>query len=112
MYRHEALIYRGIDEFIPLAADFIDSGLRGGEAVLVVLDEDKIDALRDTFGPDDRMVTYADMTDVGANPARIIGLWQHFLDDWTGGPVRESANLSTRNARRASSPSANCTNRY
>jgi hypothetical protein len=111
-YRHEAMAYAGIDEFSPPVIKFIDSGLRAGAAVLVVVNEEKIEILRDSLAGDVHGVTFADMTDVGANPARIIGAWHRFLNDWTRGPVRGVGEPFTPNARRVSWPNANSTNRF
>jgi len=88
-YRHEALIYAGASDFLDATLDFIGAGLTNREPMLVVLDEDKIDALRRELGRDADAVTFADMTDVGANPGRIIGLWHAFLaDNARAGAVR------------------------
>jgi len=48
--------------------------------MLVVVDAAKIDALRETLGPDAPSVMFADMAEVGANPARIIPAWRAFVD--------------------------------
>jgi anti-sigma regulatory factor (Ser/Thr protein kinase) len=78
-YRHEALLYSGLDDFLQETLTFIEDGIKADEPVLVVLDEDKIDAIQFELGPVANPVVFADMTDVGANPARIIGLWHSFL---------------------------------
>jgi anti-sigma regulatory factor (Ser/Thr protein kinase) len=88
-YRHEAFVYAGLRDFVPSAIDFIEAGLRADEPTLVVVDEDKIEALRDRLGDDAERVTFADMTDVGSNPGRIIGYWHAFLEsDGRHRPVR------------------------
>ena len=88
-YRHEALIYAGIDDFVPTALDFISAGLRADAQILVVTDEEKIDALETELGRDEHRVSFADMTDVGSNPARLIGLWHEFLGEHaSAGPIR------------------------
>ncbi len=80
-YRHEALIYSGLDDFLQETLTFIEDGITADEPVLVVLDEDKIDAIQFELGPQANPVMFADMTDVGANPGRIIGRWHGFLAD-------------------------------
>ena len=88
-YRHEALVYAGVAEFLQSALEFIDAGLRADEAVLVVVDEDKIDALAHDLGDDADLVCFADMADVGSNPARIIAAWHDFIAEQSGlGPMR------------------------
>ena len=78
-YRHEAWFYGGGDDFVDRAASFVDDGLHAGEPVFVVVDRPKIDQLRAAIGRDARGVAYADMCEVGHNPARIIPAWRRFL---------------------------------
>jgi anti-sigma regulatory factor (Ser/Thr protein kinase) len=79
-FRHEALLYGSDREFLDGTLDFITEGLDADEPVLVVLAAAKIDALREALGADATRVQFADMTEVGANPARIIPAWQDFAD--------------------------------
>jgi anti-sigma regulatory factor (Ser/Thr protein kinase) len=78
-FRHEALLYAGLDEFTPNTAAFIRAGLEADEAVLVVVGAEKIDLLRSALGSDAARVEFADMEDVGSNPARIIPAWYDFV---------------------------------
>ena len=89
-FRHEALLYAGEAEFVGQASAFIRDGLDAGEPVLVVVGTEKIAALRDELGDRATEVRFADMLDVGANPARIIPAWQAFVDEHggEGRPVR------------------------
>jgi anti-sigma regulatory factor (Ser/Thr protein kinase) len=89
-FRHEALLYAGEDEFVARIAAFARQGVEAGEPVLVVVDAQKIERLRDELGSDAERVLFADMAEVGSNPARIIPAWQDFLDEHGGGgrPVR------------------------
>jgi anti-sigma regulatory factor (Ser/Thr protein kinase) len=79
-YRHEAFFYAGHDELIEGVVPFVREGAAAGEPVLVVLAAHKLRALREALGGDADRVLFADMADVGANPARIIPAWQEFLD--------------------------------
>jgi hypothetical protein len=47
--------------------------------VLVVVSAAKIGLLRSALGADADRVAFADMADVGANPARIIPAWRDFV---------------------------------
>ena len=79
-YRHEALFYSGVDDFVGRVAPFVRDGVRAGEPVLVVVSAEKIARLREALGARDaERVCFADMDEVGANPARIIPAWQAFL---------------------------------
>jgi anti-sigma regulatory factor (Ser/Thr protein kinase) len=80
-FRHEALLYAGDQEFLAGTSAFIREGLTADEAILVVVSAAKIAALRDELGPDADKVQFADMHDVGVNPARIIPAWRAFVDD-------------------------------
>lgn len=89
-FRHEALLYAGEAEFVGQASAFVREGLDAGEPVLVVVGTQKIAALREELGDRATEVRFADMLDVGANPARIIPAWQAFVDEHggEGRPVR------------------------
>jgi anti-sigma regulatory factor (Ser/Thr protein kinase) len=78
-FRHEALLYANLDQFVASTVPFIRDGVRAGEPVLVVESRAKIEMLREALGPDADAVMFADMAGVGANPARIIPAWQDFV---------------------------------
>src|SRR3982074_3145381 len=78
-FRHEALLYSGWAEFVAGTVPFIRGGLELGEPVLVVESAAKIDMLRTALGRDADEVLFADMGEVGANPARIIPAWHDFV---------------------------------
>jgi anti-sigma regulatory factor (Ser/Thr protein kinase) len=87
-FRHEALFYAGLDEFVYACSGFIRSGLEAGEPTLVVALASKLDALREALGPDAASVSFGDMAAVGANPARIIPAWREFVDRNAGRGAR------------------------
>jgi anti-sigma regulatory factor (Ser/Thr protein kinase) len=78
-FRHEALLYAGADEFVDRSLSFIREGLAADEPVLVIVDAAKIEALRSELDGDAGKVHFADMGQVGANPARIIPAWRDFV---------------------------------
>ena len=89
MFRHEALLYAGIEDFVERTTAFLRGALEAGEPALVVVSEQKIDRLRRALpGAEDREIRYADMADVGQNPARIIPAWRRFVDDHAGRALR------------------------
>jgi anti-sigma regulatory factor (Ser/Thr protein kinase) len=79
-FRHEALLYSRADGFIEGTLPFVRDGARAGDATLVVVDAAKIERLRDALGADADAVQFADMSEVGSNPARIIPAWRAFVD--------------------------------
>ena len=84
-YRHEALFYSGPDEFMAGTLPFLRDGVAAGEPTLVVLAAHKIEALREALDGDADHVRFADMAEVGTNPARIIPAWQQFVAEHAGG---------------------------
>jgi anti-sigma regulatory factor (Ser/Thr protein kinase) len=82
--QHEALFYRTPDEFVDGTARFVRNGIDTGDPVLVAVPGSaKIEALRAAVGGAER-VGFADMTEVGRNPARIIPFVQRFADKHAG----------------------------
>jgi anti-sigma regulatory factor (Ser/Thr protein kinase) len=80
-FRHEALLYAGWADFIVSTVPFIREGLKAGEPILVVVSAEKTAALRIALDGDADRVLFADMAEIGANPARIIPAWQAFVRD-------------------------------
>ena len=89
-YRHEALLYRGDDEFVAGTVPFIRDGLAAGQPVMVAVIEPKIARLRAELGSEAEHVTFVDMATLGGNPARIIPAWREFVEEHaaTGQPIR------------------------
>ncbi len=79
-FRHEALFYAGEPDFLLGTLPFLRQGIERGEAVLVVESPEKIALLRRELGEDAQLVMFADMAEVGANPARIVPAWQEFVE--------------------------------
>jgi anti-sigma regulatory factor (Ser/Thr protein kinase) len=87
-FRHEALFYRGEDEFVSAISAFARAGAAAGEPTLVVVSERRVNLLREALGADADDVHFADMASVGANPARIIPAWRGFVGTHGGSNVR------------------------
>jgi len=87
---HEAFLYRDSEEFLRGMLRFIRAGTEKGEPVFVVLSAEKIERLKDALGEDADRLLFADMAEVGANPARIIAAWREFVDVHGAGaqPIR------------------------
>jgi anti-sigma regulatory factor (Ser/Thr protein kinase) len=88
-FSHEAFLYGDLAEFLDETCGFVREGLERDEAVLVATGGDRLTGLRSFFGtePDVQLV---EMSEVGANPARIIPVWRQFLDE------HEAAGRSVR----------------
>ena len=79
-YRHEALFYSGRQGFLDGTVPFIRDGLEAGEPVLAAVDAAKIELLRSELGGDADRVSFADMAQLGANPAWILPAWRDFVN--------------------------------
>jgi anti-sigma regulatory factor (Ser/Thr protein kinase) len=83
-FRHEAVLYAGEGEFLERMVPFLREGVETGEPALVVLNADKLRALRSELNGHAEGVHFADMAAVGANPACIIPAWREFVDKHSG----------------------------
>jgi anti-sigma regulatory factor (Ser/Thr protein kinase) len=83
-YRHEALLYAGPDEFMAGTLPFLRDAAAADEPTLVVLSRPKIEALREALGGQADRIVFADMAEVGTNPARIIPAWRQFVAEHGG----------------------------
>jgi len=84
-FHHEALLYAGAATFCAATVPFIRAGLEAEEPILVVVARQKIEALREELGADQMGVQFADMAEVGGNPARILPLWRRFSEEHAAG---------------------------
>jgi anti-sigma regulatory factor (Ser/Thr protein kinase) len=57
---------------------FLHEAIAEGAPTLIVVDAGKIADLRDAL-PESELLVFADMAEVGVNPARIIPAWDHFI---------------------------------
>jgi anti-sigma regulatory factor (Ser/Thr protein kinase) len=79
-YRHEALLYRSSEEFLSGIVSFAGPAADAGHPVLVLLTPAKIAAVRTALGPAAEKVEFADITEAGGNPGRLIGVWRRFAE--------------------------------
>jgi anti-sigma regulatory factor (Ser/Thr protein kinase) len=82
-FEHEVLFYRDDEGFLAGLLPFITDGLDADEAVVVAEPRPRMELLRDALGDDAAAVTFLDMAEIGANPARIIGVWADALEKHT-----------------------------
>lgn len=79
-FRHEALFYECITEFVKTVAAFVQDGVEAGEPTLVMVEEPKIGPLQEALCSNADHVLFADMASIGRNPARIIPAWRRFVE--------------------------------
>ena len=82
-FSHEALLYAGDESFLAGTMPFIREAVAADEAVLVAVDRSKIELLRSNLNGEADRVLFADMHELGRNPALIISAWQDFADEST-----------------------------
>ena len=87
-YRHAALFYAGLTDFVAQTTPFLREGVQLGQPTLVVVSREKIEALEQALGADADQIEFADMEDIGANPAQIIPAWQEFAAVHDGHSLR------------------------
>ncbi len=87
-FRHDAFVYTDDDDFVRQAAPFLRDGVEAGETVVAAVPGVRIDLLGKELGDTADQVNFLDMTEVGANPARIIPLWRNLLDRAPKVPLR------------------------
>ena len=86
-FHHEAVFYAGDEEYLAGLLPDLRAVLDTGGAVLVAVCEDKVALLAAALGEDAGRVRFADMEQLGRNPACIIPAWRDFLGDAGPGPI-------------------------
>jgi len=82
------MFYDGDDEYVAGIAGFARSGLDARGTVLIAVPEPKLTLLRGALSGLGDRAHFADMGQVGINPARIIPFIRAFIDEYGDGPVR------------------------
>jgi anti-sigma regulatory factor (Ser/Thr protein kinase) len=77
---HLALLYHGPREFVDAVTGFVDEGLAAGEPVMVVVPRSRMDMIKAGLKGDG--THFADMTELGRNPGRLIPAVQEFLEQF------------------------------
>lgn len=79
-FEHGGFFYRSDGEFLAGVGGFLRAGLARDESVVVAEPRPRLDLLRDELADAAAEVTWLDMAEIGANPARIIGVWATALE--------------------------------
>jgi anti-sigma regulatory factor (Ser/Thr protein kinase) len=85
---HAAVFYAAEHEYLDEVLGFAGAGLDNGDLVFVAVPGPKLGLLRDRLAGWAGQVSFADMTQMGANPAWIIPRVRAFIDANPGRPVR------------------------
>ncbi len=76
------MLYAGDDGFLEGTLPFVREGVEAGEPVLIAAAAPRIEQLRAELDGSAGLVRYADMAELGTNPARIIPVWQEFVAEY------------------------------
>jgi anti-sigma regulatory factor (Ser/Thr protein kinase) len=87
-FRHVGFFYRTADEYAATVAAFLRDGLAAGEPAFAAIPPARIGLVTDALGADAPRVQFADMTEMGRNPAWIIPRVRAFTDEHAGQRVR------------------------
>jgi anti-sigma regulatory factor (Ser/Thr protein kinase) len=82
------LIYEGSDEYLAGTVPFLQAALEAGEPAMVAVGRSQRELLEEELGRAAKRVRFADMRELGRNPAWIIPFWREFVDEAGGRSVR------------------------
>jgi anti-sigma regulatory factor (Ser/Thr protein kinase) len=84
-FRHEALFYSGEEGFLRGTLPFVTAALEAEEPVLVAARGERSSALERALGDTAGQVRFAEMRQLGRNPARVIPAWSEFVSEHAAG---------------------------
>ena len=87
-FRHVGYFYRTADEYASTVGGFLHDGLAAGEPAFAAVPPAQMELIADSLGADARRVEFADMTEMGLNPAWIIPRVRAFTGRHEGQRVR------------------------
>lgn len=82
-FEHEVLFYRDDESFLAGLLRYVREGVLRDDVVVVAEPPGRLELLRSALGPAAGAVRWLDVTDVGANPARLIGACTALLAEAT-----------------------------
>ncbi|GAA4080773.1 sensor histidine kinase [Actinomadura miaoliensis] len=88
---HRALLYRGLEEFLRVAVPFLRDGVRAGDAVVAVVREPGLGALRDSLSGFEGLVRFYDSEEFYRHPVRTLKQYQQLVNAMAPRRVRALA---------------------
>ena len=88
LFRHVGFLYRTAKEYSTTVAAFLGDGVAAGEPAFAAIPDSQLGLVADALGADARRVQFADMAQMGRNPAWIIPRVQAFVGLHSGRHVR------------------------
>lgn len=80
-FEHEALLYTDEEDFLAGTLPFIRGAVAAGEPIMVAVEPRKIGLLKRNLNGEAERVQFANMYELGRNPALIIPAWREFVDE-------------------------------
>ena len=77
---HDGLLYRDRDDYLAGVIGFLLAGLRAGQPIFVAVPEPNLAAIRDRLNGAGADIRFADMSEIGRNPGRIMPAIHRFVD--------------------------------
>lgn len=93
-FRHEAAFYHDAADYLAAVLAFVREGVSRAEAVLVAVPGPAAKIISEGLDGGAADVAYADMTELGRNPGRVIGAIWDFAGRHAGQPVRFVSDLA------------------
>ncbi|MFC5748919.1 anti-sigma factor RsbA family regulatory protein [Actinomadura rugatobispora] len=88
---HRAFLYDGVEEFLSVTAPYLREGVEAGEAVVVVVREPGLSALRDVLAPLAAEIEFYDSAVFYRHPVRTLKSYQEVVVSKMPRPVRALA---------------------
>jgi anti-sigma regulatory factor (Ser/Thr protein kinase) len=76
---HDAFFYEGVEEYVSTIVSFVRGGSSGQAPTLIAVPRPKARLLHALLAGGSQEIAFADMTELGRNPARIIAAMRRFL---------------------------------
>jgi len=88
---HRAFLYGGMEDFLSVTVPWLREGVEAEEAVVVVVQQPGLDAVRESLGPYGKDVQYADSAEFYTHPVRTLRDYQGIVEQSRPRPVRALA---------------------
>ncbi len=87
-FRHEALLWDGIDQYLAATVPFVRDGIAAGQPVMAAVHADRWAPLAKALDDDAARVDHVDLARLGHSPARVMAVWRRFADEAGEAPCR------------------------
>ncbi|XRQ05039.1 anti-sigma factor RsbA family regulatory protein [Actinomadura welshii] len=78
---HRAFMYRGVEDFLSVTVPYLESGLANDEAVIAVVREPNLSALRDVLAPRGAPIRFFDSAEFYRHPVHTLRDYQNVVKE-------------------------------